>query len=116
MNRTLVISIDALITADIPRLRQLPHLGRIMEGAACAKDILCIYPTLTYPCHRYGLLSGPPRHLQQRAVPALRGGPCGLVLVPQGHPRSHADRLRQGQRSFYRYGNVAGDGCQRRGL
>ena len=51
MNRTLVISIDALITADIPRLRQLPHLGRIMEGAACAKDILCIYPTLTYPCH-----------------------------------------------------------------
>ena len=47
MNRTLVISIDALITADIPRLRQLPHLGRIMEGAACAKDILCTYPTLT---------------------------------------------------------------------
>ena len=42
MNRTLVISIDALITADIPRLRQLHHLGRIMDGAACAKDILCM--------------------------------------------------------------------------
>lgn len=26
-NRTLVVSIDALITADIPVLRQLPNLG-----------------------------------------------------------------------------------------
>lgn len=51
MNRTLVISIDALITADIPRLRVLPNLGRIMKNASYAKDILCVYPTLTYPCH-----------------------------------------------------------------
>lgn len=51
MNRTLVISIDALITADIPVLEKLPHLGRIMKNASYARDILCIYPTLTYPCH-----------------------------------------------------------------
>ena len=51
MNRTLVISIDALITADIPKLRALPNLGRVMKNAAYAKDILCVYPTLTYPCH-----------------------------------------------------------------
>ena len=50
-NRTLVVSIDALITADIPVLRQLPNLGRVMEHASWITDIECIYPTLTYPCH-----------------------------------------------------------------
>ncbi len=68
MNRTLVISIDALITADIPRLRQLPHLGRIMEGCRLRQG----YPlhlsdadiSLPYD-HCHGLLSRPPRHLQQ---------------------------------------------------
>ena len=33
-NRTLVVSIDALITADIPVLKQLPTLGRVMEHAS----------------------------------------------------------------------------------
>ena len=51
MTRTLVISIDALLTADIPRLRELPNIGRIMRQASVVKDIFCIYPTLTYPCH-----------------------------------------------------------------
>ena len=51
MNRTLVISIDALISADIERLKKLPNLGRIMKQASWAEDILCCYPTLTYPCH-----------------------------------------------------------------
>ncbi len=51
MNRTLVISIDALITADIQRLKELPHLGKIMKKASWVEDIFCIYPTLTYPCH-----------------------------------------------------------------
>lgn len=51
MNRTLVVSIDALITADIPRLRALPHIGKLMARASWAEDILCVYPTLTYPCH-----------------------------------------------------------------
>lgn len=50
-NRTLVVSIDALITADIPVLKQLPNLGRVMEHASWITDIECIYPTLTYPCH-----------------------------------------------------------------
>ena len=51
MNRTLVISIDALITADIQRLKELTHLGKIMKKASWVEDIFCIYPTLTYPCH-----------------------------------------------------------------
>ena len=42
-NRTLVVSIDALITADIPVLKQLPNLGRVMEHASWITDIECIY-------------------------------------------------------------------------
>lgn len=51
MNRTLVISIDALISADIERLKALPNLGRVMKHASWVEDIICCYPTLTYPCH-----------------------------------------------------------------
>ena len=40
MNRTLVISIDALISADIERLKKLPNLGRIMKQASWAEDII----------------------------------------------------------------------------
>ena len=46
-----MISIDALITADIQRLKELPNLGEIMKKASWVEDIFCIYPTLTYPCH-----------------------------------------------------------------
>lgn len=49
--KTLVISIDALISDDIPLLETLPNLGPIVKGAAQVRDIECIYPTLTYPCH-----------------------------------------------------------------
>ena len=49
--KTLVISIDALISDDIPLLEALPNLGPIVKGAAQVRDIECIYPTLTYPCH-----------------------------------------------------------------
>lgn len=68
-NRTLVVSIDALITADIPVLKQLPNLGRVMEHASWITDIECIYPTLTLnlslPCHhRHRLLAGPDWHQQ----------------------------------------------------
>lgn len=51
MAKTLVISIDSLITADIDRLRRLPNLSRIMQDASIVPDMQCIYPTLTYPCH-----------------------------------------------------------------
>lgn len=63
MNRTLVISIDALITKDISRMRTLPNLGRVLQNAAYAKDIRCVYPTLTYPCHA-SIVTGcyPDRH------------------------------------------------------
>ena len=40
MAKTLVISIDALITADLERLQQLPNLSRIMKDASVVKDIV----------------------------------------------------------------------------
>ena len=53
-NRTLVVSIDALITADIPVLKQLPNLGRVMEHASWITDIECIYPTFQIFLQRAG--------------------------------------------------------------
>lgn len=49
--KVILISIDSLISADIPMLKKLPNMGRIMAGASYVTDIECIYPTLTYPCH-----------------------------------------------------------------
>ena len=46
--KTLVISIDALISDDIPLLETLPNLGPIVKGAAQVRDIECIYPCLLY--------------------------------------------------------------------
>ena len=54
-NRTLVVSIDALITADIPVLKQLPNLGRVYLS----------HLNLSLPCHhRHRLLAGPDWHQQ----------------------------------------------------
>lgn len=50
-HKTIVISIDSLITADIPTLRALPNLGKLMARSSYVRDIQCIYPTFTYPCH-----------------------------------------------------------------
>lgn len=49
--KVIVVSIDSLISADIPILKGLPNIGRLMEKASYAVDIECVYPTLTYPCH-----------------------------------------------------------------
>lgn len=51
MTKAIVISIDSLISADIETLRKTKHIGPLLEQAAIVKDITCIYPTLTYPCH-----------------------------------------------------------------
>lgn len=51
MSKTVVISIDALLTREIAILQGLPRIGEVMRGASYVEDICCIYPTLTYPCH-----------------------------------------------------------------
>lgn len=50
-HKTIVISVDSLISADIPVLKTLPNMGRLMKTASYVTDIECVYPTLTYPCH-----------------------------------------------------------------
>ncbi|WP_373601318.1 alkaline phosphatase family protein [Paraclostridium bifermentans] len=51
MSRAIVISIDSLFTSDIKYLEKLPNFKKILKNASIIKDINCIYPTLTYPCH-----------------------------------------------------------------
>lgn len=51
MSRAVVISIDSLFTSDIKYLEELPNFREILKGSSIVKDINCIYPTLTYPCH-----------------------------------------------------------------
>lgn len=46
-----VLSIDAMVTEDLPFLRSLPTLGRLLDGAAVVENILSVYPTLTYTIH-----------------------------------------------------------------
>lgn len=50
-NKVILISIDSLISADLPILKRLPNMGNIMEAASWVTDMECVYPTLTYPCH-----------------------------------------------------------------
>ncbi len=61
--RIYVLSIDAMITEDIPFMRTLPNLGPVLEGAAIASDIVTVYPSLTYTVHA-SMLTGvyPNRH------------------------------------------------------
>ncbi|CEN79118.1 alkaline phosphatase family protein [Paraclostridium sordellii] len=51
MSRAVVISIDSLFTSDIKFLEELPNFKKILKNASIVKNINCIYPTLTYPCH-----------------------------------------------------------------
>ena len=61
--RIYCISIDAMISDDIPFMETLPNLGPIVKKAAKAKDVISVYPTLTYTCHA-SMLTGvyPERH------------------------------------------------------
>lgn len=51
MSRAIVISIDSLFTKDIEYIKELPNFKKILDGASIVKNINCVYPTLTYPCH-----------------------------------------------------------------
>ena len=51
MSKVVVISIDSLFTSDIDYIKELPNFKKILKGSSIVKNINCIYPTLTYPCH-----------------------------------------------------------------
>ena len=67
MNRTLVISIDALISADIERLKT-SQSGAYHEAGLLGRGypVLLPHSYLSLPCnHFHRLLAGSPRYLQQ---------------------------------------------------
>lgn len=110
--KTLVISIDALISDDIPLLETLPNLGPIVKGAAQVRDIECIYPTLTYPCH-VSIMTGcyPNKHgivHNERLQVNVPKPPVELVV--QGYPGQDDAGLRESGRTEHRYSDLAGHG------
>ena len=61
--RIYVLSIDAMISEDIPFMRTLPNLGPVLENASIVSDVVTVYPSLTYTVHA-SMLTGvyPNRH------------------------------------------------------
>ncbi len=61
--KLVVISMDAMISEDIPNLNRHPVFHAFLKDAACVQRVKSIYPTLTYPCHTT-MISGlwPDRH------------------------------------------------------
>ena len=51
MRKLVVISVDSLFTSDLETIKDLPGFEEILEDSIVVKNIECIYPTLTYPCH-----------------------------------------------------------------
>jgi predicted AlkP superfamily pyrophosphatase or phosphodiesterase len=49
--RLVALCVDSLFTTDLEAINKLPHFHEIVKDSIVAKDITCIYPTLTYPCH-----------------------------------------------------------------
>ena len=77
--RVYVLSIDAMVTEDIPFMRTLPNLGPVLEGAAIASDVITVYPSLTYTVHA-SMLTGvyPNRHHvvnNEMFLPGVEHGP-----------------------------------------
>ena len=49
--KLLVLSIDAMFSENVDRLKERPMLAPFFEHALVARDMKPIYPALTYPCH-----------------------------------------------------------------
>lgn len=50
-NKLLIISADALNRHDLDFIRTLPNFGTFFTEGAHVKDVLSVYPSLTYTCH-----------------------------------------------------------------
>lgn len=49
--RVMVISFDAVGSADLAVLQTLPHFQKALENAALCRHVNSVYPSLTYPAH-----------------------------------------------------------------
>ena len=61
--KVVVVSVDAMITSDIEVLKGFPEAKDFFNGYSWGKEMLSVYPSLTYPCH-VSILTGcyPLRH------------------------------------------------------
>ena len=57
--KLLVLSIDAMFSENIERLKNFPALKPFLDRCLVARDMAPIYPALTYPCH-VSIVSGNP--------------------------------------------------------
>ncbi len=74
--KLLVVSIDALFSADLEYCSQYPALSELLKHSITVKDMQAVYPALTYPCHA-SILSG--------NYPAVHGVYHNLECVPNAH-------------------------------
>lgn len=51
MKKLIVWSVDALFTSDLAYAATLPGFQEMMNNSILCKNMMGIYPTLTYPCH-----------------------------------------------------------------
>lgn len=49
--RVMVISFDAVGSADLADMQKLPHFQSVLEDAALCRHVDSVYPSLTYPAH-----------------------------------------------------------------
>lgn len=49
--RVMVISLDAVGSADLKYMQTLPHFRELLEDAALCRHVNSVYPSLTYPAH-----------------------------------------------------------------
>ena len=68
-----VLSIDAMFSEDVEKLKRYDALAPFFERALVAKNMAPIYPALTYPCH-VSIVSG--------NTPAVHGVYHNLECVP----------------------------------
>ena len=71
--KLLVLSIDAMFSEDVDKLKSYDALAPFFERALVARDMAPIYPALTYPCH-VSIVSG--------NTPAVHGVYHNLECVP----------------------------------
>lgn len=63
MRKLLVISIDSMVTEDLPIIKGLPNMGKILAHSSLVRRMESTYPTLTHAIHA-GIITGcyPERH------------------------------------------------------
>lgn len=63
MKRLYVLSIDAMVSEDIEFMKTLPNLGPIVSNASIVRNVVTVYPSLTYTVHA-SMMTGvyPNRH------------------------------------------------------